>query len=556
MTKNLVSVMGSLILLLILIIGCNTNSTESADMIIKNGKIWTANPEMPEAEALAIRDDKIIAIGTNSDIEAFEKDGVPVIDAAGKMIVPGFIDSHVHFIEGGFRLASVQLRDASTPEEFAKRIADFAKTIPAGTWITGGDWDHELWGGKLPQADWVDKYTPDNPVFVSRLDGHMALANSLTMKLAKVNAKTKSVEGGTIVKNKEGKPTGIFKDNAMDLIYPVMPDPPDEMKLRALKAAMDYVAMQGVTSVDHMGSWDDLQVFMNARDKNLLKTRIYASVPLSTWEKLADYVQKNGKGDKWLSYGGLKGFVDGSLGSHTAAFFEPYSDSPDSKGFFVNDYDDLKKWILNGDKNNLQAVIHAIGDSAISTLIDIFEQVKNENGDRDRRFRIEHAQHIARKDLQRFKKNKIIASMQPYHAIDDGRWAEKVIGPQRIKEAYCFRSLLDNNVILAFGSDWFVAPPTPLEGIYAAVTRRTLDGKNPDGWVPEQKISVEEALRAYTIDAAFASFEEDIKGSLEKGKLADLVILDKNLFEIPDSTIKDVHVDKTILGGKIIYDSH
>jgi predicted amidohydrolase YtcJ len=287
-----------------------------------------------------------------------------------------------------------------------------------------------------------------------------------------------------------------------------------------------------------------------------MTTRIYAVTPISQWERLRDTVAKKGHGDEWLRIGGLKGFVDGSLGSHTAAMFAPFTDSPKDSGFLVETEDDLYKWASSGDKAGLQMIVHAIGDRAINTQLNIFERVTKENGPRDRRFRIEHAQHIAPADIPRFRQLGVIASMQPYHAIDDGRWAEKVIGHERAKTTYAFRSLLDSKARVVFGSDWFVAPPTPLEGIYAAVTRRTLDDRNPDGWIPEQKISVEEALRAYTIDAAYATFDEKIKGSLERGKLADIVIIDRDLTRIPAPSLRDAKVTQTIVGGRVVFEGH
>jgi predicted amidohydrolase YtcJ len=290
------------------------------------------------------------------------------------------------------------------------------------------------------------------------------------------------------------------------------------------------------------------------RKKGLLNTRIYAVVPLNTWKKLSEEVEKSGKGDSWLKIGGLKGFVDGSLGSHTAAFKKPFSDTPTDSGFLVTPVKELYEQISAADKAGLQVMVHAIGDKAIEEQLNIFERVEKQNGKRDRRFRIEHAQHIAPEDLSRFKTLQVIASMQPYHAIDDGRWAEKVIGPERIKTTYAFKSLLDNQAVLAFGSDWFVAPPTPIEGIYAAVSRRTLDDKNPGGWVPQQKISVEEALKAYTYNSAFASFDENNKGILKKGYLADFVILDQNLFDIKAENIRNVKVMKTFTGGKLVFE--
>jgi len=527
-------------------------------LTIVNAVVWTGDPSRPEAEAVAIAGDRIVRVGTNDDIRAIAGDA-EVIDAGGQFLMPGFIDSHVHFLEGGARLASVQLRDAGTREEFAARIGAFAKTVPAGTWITGGDWDHTLWGGELPRRDWIDAVTRDNPVWVNRLDGHMALANSAALAAVGLTREIDDVDGGEIVRDSRGELTGLLKDNAMSLVDGKMPPPTAEMSDRALDAAMQYVAAQGVTSVQHMGSWDDLDVFTRAWQAGRLSTRIYAAVPLASWQRLADtvaggsYGGSNNRGDGWLHIGNLKGFVDGSLGSHTAAFEDPFTDVPTDRGLLVNTPDDLYTWTSSADKAGLQVSVHAIGDRAIRTQLDIFDRVARENGARDRRFRIEHAQHIAPDDLQRFGSLDVIASMQPYHAIDDGRWAERVIGPIRIQTTYAFRGLLDAGATLAFGSDWFVAPPTPLEGIYAAVTRRTLDDRNPGGWVPAQKITVEEALVAYTRGAAYAAFEEHDKGVIAPGLLADLVLIDRDLRAIPPPDIRTAKVVRTIVGGRTVY---
>ncbi len=527
---------------------------QKADLVVLSANIWTGNPQQPQAQAMALSGDSIIALGSNEEISALITDSTRIIEAQDRMLLPGFIDSHVHFMEGGFRLASVQLRDAATPEEFSKRIADFAKTVPPGTWITGGDWDHERWGGELPNRIWIDSLTPEHPVFVSRLDGHMALANSLALQLAGVTTQTPDVEGGTIVRDKNGALTGVLKDNAMDLIWPHVPNPTEEDRERALKAAMNYVASHGVTAVHHMGSWDQLHFFRRAQEKGLLKTRIYASVPLLGWQRLEQFVAENGSGDEWLHWGGLKGFMDGSLGSQTAAFFDAYRGKPDNTGLFVNDTTNMRDWIMAGDRAGLQPVIHAIGDRAIHILLDIFEQVQQENPPRDRRMRIEHAQHVGSADSGRFGELGVIASVQPYHAIDDGRWAGKILSDKQLEGSFAWKSLLDGGAKLAFGSDWFVAPPIPLETIYAAVTRRTLDDKNPGGWLPQQKISVEQALQAHTINAAYAARDEDRLGSLEKGKLADFVMLDQNLFEIAPETIRDVNVLMTVVGGEIVFE--
>ena len=524
------------------------------DLLLTNAQIWTGNPAQPWAEAMLISRGEILQTGTAKDLETWREKAVEVVDAQGGLVVPGFIDSHVHFLTGGLALASVQLRDARTPAEFIERIGSFVQKNP-NNWVRGGDWDHEQWGGELPTRQWIDSLTPDTPVFVRRLDGHMGLANSKALELAGISASTPDVAGGEIVRDRGGNPTGVLKDNAMDLVFRAIPEPGEGEYEKALEAAMDHVASQGVTSVHHVGGTDPagyLKLFQKARAEGKLRTRIYALTPLSQWEWLDRQLKEGLQSDAWVRFGGLKGFSDGSLGSHTAAFKDPYTDQPGEYGLFITPKDSLESWILGADGAELQVAVHAIGDDAISFVLNAFDKAIEINGPRDRRFRIEHAQHIAQDDFQRFAQLGVIPSMQPYHAIDDGRWAQRVIG-ERIRTTYAFRSLLDAGADLAFGSDWFVAPPDPLYGIYAAVTRQTLDDANPGGWVPEQKITVEEALRAYTIGSARASFEEEIKGTLEAGKLADFVLLSENLFEVPLERIKDVSVVRTWVGGKQVY---
>lgn len=537
------------LVLIALIVSCKSKPT--AEQVVY-GNVWTGNEKSAWAEGFAIMGDSIVAVGSHSEIEDWVGPETKVVQADnGNLIVPGFIDCHTHFMDGGFALASVQLRDARTKEEFIDRIKAFALTQPKGAWITSGDWDHENWGGELPTRDWIDSVTRDNPVWINRLDGHMNLANSATLKLAGVDDKVKDVAGGNIVRDKKGRVTGVFKDNAKSLVNSVVPEPTDEQKDMALQAAMKYVASFGVTSIHNMDGYMD--VFERARKSDALITRIYAGMSLRKWRELNEKVQKEGRGDKWLRIGLLKGFVDGSLGSHTAAFFKPFNDTPTDSGFFVITEDELYKRIKSADSAGLHVTTHAIGDKAVNTLLNTFERVTKENGERDRRFRMEHAQHPKQEDFRRFAELNVIPSMQPYHAIDDGRWAEKFIG-DRINTTYAFRSFLNAQADLVFGSDWFVAPPIPLEGIYAAVTRQTIDGKNPGGWVPEQKISVEEALKSYTVRAAHASFEEDIKGSIAKGKLADFVILERDITQIEPVGIREVKVLKTVVGGKVVYE--
>ncbi len=539
---------------LILLTSCQ-NQNSYADLIITNANIWTASENQARAEAMAILSDTIIAVGSANEVLRFKGPETNVVDAEGKFVTPGFIDTHVHFLSGSYGLSSVKLRNAKTPEEFARRIGDYATTIPEGTWIREGDWDHQLWGGELPRAEWIDEVTPNHPVFVTRLDGHISLANSKAMELAGVDASTQEVEGGDIVRDSDGNPTGIFRDNAQNLIYSAITAPSPEQNDKAIIDGMNYMVSNGVTTVHNMdlgATADIIDTYARIRDQQII--RFYMAVGLSNWTQLRDRIAKDGGGDKWLKIGVLKGMVDGALGSHTAAFFEPFTDTPNDRGFFVVNEDSLNQWAMAADREGLQLAIHAIGDRAINTLLNVFEKVAEENGPRDRRFRIEHAQHLSVDDIPRFSELGVIASVQPYHAIDDGRWAEKVIGPERIKTTYAFRSLLDAGTTVAFGSDWAVAPPTPLEGIYAAVTRRTLDGQNPEGWVPEQRITVEEALKAYTVGGAYSSFDENRKGTLTTGMLADFVVLNEDLTEIDPVLIKDLKVQQTYVGGRKVFD--
>ncbi len=534
-------------------LGCNDNQ-QKADLIITNARIWTGNESSPYAESMAIADGKILAVGENDAVSSFKNSSTKVKNLGGKFVAPGFIDSHVHLMTGGRSLLSVDLRDASTPEEFSNRVADFAKKIKPDEWILEGNWDHTLWGGELPNKNWIDENTKQNPVLIMRLDWHMALANSAALKYVGIDKYTPDVEGGTIEKDKDGNLTGILKDNAMNLVLDKMPPMTNEQKDKSFRAAMDYFLSNGVTSVhDVDGLNKDFESYTTAKKYRIngeLNVRIYAARPLNEWEQLKDMKDES---DDFLKTGCLKGFVDGSLGSHTAAFHDHYSDKEDDKGFFINVHDDLYNWISEADKANLHVLVHAIGDSANHTLLNIFERVIKENGIKDRRFRIEHAQHLVPTDVKRFGELGVIASMQPYHAIDDGRWAENYIGAERIKTSYAFKSLLDANGVLAFGSDWAVAPASPIQGIYAAVTRRTLDGKNPNGWVGEQKITVEQALKAYTKDAAFASFEEDVKGTLEKGKYADFVVLSEDIINHIPSKINKIQVLETYIDGKSVF---
>ncbi len=556
MTRHVAS-LGIPVALLAFVSGCQPHNVVSMSVeteptiAIVDGRVWTGNPEQPAAEAVLVKGNRIQFVGSNEDVKRLAP-GALFIDAGGNTVLPGFIDSHVHLLTGGFRLSDVQLRDAAAPSHFIDRIAAFAETLEPGEWVTGGDWDHEMWGGELPHRSWIDAVTPDNPVWVNRLDGHMALANSLALEAAGV-AEPVAVVGGSVVVDEMGL-TGVLKDNAMTLVERVVPEPSLGAQKRALHAAMDYLASHGVTSVHDMsGEPGTYAALREIRNVDSMRTRVFLAEPLREWRLLTGRIERDGRGDDMLRIGAVKAFVDGSLGSHTAAFHEAYADAPDDRGLLVVDPDELFADMAAADAAGLQLFVHAIGDRANSILLDLFQRLEEANGARDRRPRVEHAQHLRPDDVTRFSAQDVIASMQPYHAIDDGRWAERLIGPDRTLGTYAFRSLIDAGTTVAFGSDWFVAPPIPVAGIYAAVTRRTLDDENPAGWIPSERITVDEALTAYTVNAAYAEFQEHAKGSLVPGKLADIVVLDRDIHKVAAEDIINVSVRLTMVDGQVVY---
>lgn len=533
---------------------CAGESAPPADLVVY-GRVWTGDSARPWAGAVAVRGETIAEVGDSATIARRVGEATRVLAAAG-MVAPGFMDEHLHFVDGGFQLASVDLRPADSPQDFIARLAAFAAEKQPGEWITGGDWDHERWAGTpLPRREWIDSVTPDNPVFVNRLDGHMALANSAALRLAKIDRRTRDIPGGVIVRDRNGEPTGVLKDEAMGPVQAAIPSASDAQRDAALRRAMQHAASKGVTTVNHVSvAWPDLGAYLRAKASGGLTVRAALYFPLQDWRRVADTVARLGRGDDRVWIGGVKGFVDGSLGSTTALFYQPYADDPSTPGVLTTPEDSLRRWIGAADSAGLQVVVHAIGERANGLLLDIYDSVAQAHGARDRRFRIEHAQHLRRSDIDRIARTGVVASMQPYHAADDGRWAEKRIGPERIKTTYAFRSLLDRGAHLAFGSDWTVAPIDPILGIHAAVTRRTLDGKHPGGWVPEEKITVEEALTAYTAGDAYGIFAEDRRGRLVPGYQADLVLLDRDLTRIPPETIDQTAVTATVMGGKVVYE--
>ncbi len=518
------------------------------------GAVWTGDSTRPQAEAVVVTGDRIAFVGDSAT--ALRRAGSATRIVRGAMVTPGMGDTHTHFMDGGFQLISVDLRDARTPNEFVRRIAEFARTQPEGTWIVGGNWDHENWGGRLPERSWIDSVTPRHPVFVSRLDGHMALANSAALTAAGMGRTTRDVAGGTIVRDSRGELSGILTDEAMGPVYAVMPAPTDQQADSAVARATRWAAAHGYTTVDAVSlDWIGYGALRRVRDAGLLVTRVHGYFSLSLWRAVADSVKRWGPGDAWLDPRGVKGFVDGSLGSTTALFFEPYLDAPNDRGLLTTPAESLSAWIGGADSAGLQVVVHAIGDRANALLLGIYDSVATAHGGRDRRFRIEHAQHLRAADIGRMARQHVFASMQPAHAADDGRWAAKRLDPARLRTTYAFRSILDSGVVLSFGSDWPVAPLDPVVGIAAAVTRQTLDGANPGGWVPEEKITVDEALRAYTSGVARAHFREATEGMLREGMAADLVVLDRNLNTIPADSIHKARVLLTVVGGRIAFEA-
>jgi len=541
---------------------CVKQGGKVADLVLLNGSIWTVNAAQPWAEAVAVDGDTIFKVGSTDEIKKLVGRETEVIDLDGAMVLPGFTDCHTHFLKGGFSLSGIQLRDVTSIAQFVERVEAKVREIEKGEWIINGYWDHEQFSPPtLPTKEAIDGVSLHNPVCVSRYDLHIALANSLALQIAGITKDTPSPDGGEIQKDpKTGEPTGILRDAAIDLVMRHMPDPSFKTKLRAAEAALDHARKLGVTSVHDMANATsfsmNFEVYQELLKQGKLTSRLYFYVPIDKIALLDELKLKSPFGNDWLRIAGLKGFADGGLGARTAYFFEPYVDDPGTSGLLAPQMFPegiMGKRILQADKDGIQVAIHAIGDRANSIILDIFAKAVAENGSLDRRWRIEHAQHLRPEDIARYGELGVIASVQPYHAIDDGRWAEKRIGKERCQTTYAFKSLLDGGAVLALGSDWPVAPLNPLVGIYAAVTRQTIDGKNPQGWYPEQKISLEEAIKGYTLNPAYTEYAEKIKGSIEEGKLADMIVLNRNLFEIKPEEIKDSHVTMSILGGRILY---
>ena len=458
------------------------------DTLYHNAIIWRGLHSTRDANSLAVTNGKIVAVGDFKQLDHIK--AKTVMDLNGGFLMAGFADNHVHFMEGGFALASVDLRAAQTRPMFIDKIAEFINTQAANRWILNGNWDHQLWGGQLPHRDWIDSISPRNPVYLIRIDGHIALVNSLALKLAGIDESTPVPAGGEIQRDANGRLTGILKGNALNLVLDKIPQPSDAENLEAFALAQQHALSLGLVKIHALTAYPTettmLDIFQLAKRTGLMKIRAFVSTPIESWQTTQTQVQQNGRGDAWLSWGGIKGFIDGSLGASTAWLYQAYSDDANNLGLPLNDPQQLKTWIQQVDEAGLRLAIHALGDRGIDTVIDIFKSVAGEDI-AARRFRIEHFQHPTKDAINELAQHNIIASMQPYHAIDDGRWAQSKLGAQRIKTAYAFRTILAAGVPLSFGSDWPVAPLSPMLGVYAAVTRRTTDDRHRDGWQPQRK---------------------------------------------------------------------
>ena len=582
---------------------------QDADLVVRNGFIWTVDKRNPRAEAVASLGGRIIYVGSDATVEQYVGPNTRVVDLEGKFVTPGFYDNHVHFESTGQLLYGLNLLDVSNEALFVERIRDVHARFTPGTWITGGDWSaYETWAegdvaeaGRqdspddlygnlfLPNKEMIDDFTGDRPVLVRRFDHKVYLANSAALKLAGIGTGTPDPEGIAVQRAANGEPTGalfnpvsggvestvLVRDNVMRLFRDLVPEPSRDQRIAETLEVWKKMASVGVTSYCDVNSNPIyVDIYREMRDRDMMTARVRYRPPLDKWQYMSELGIRIGFGDEWIRFGAVKAWIDGIMGNSSARFYEPYTNNPARRGIwrdimfpFERSPDNpedmqsrLERLALDADNAGIQLTVHAIGDEANGYLMDMLERIIAKNGEKDRRFRLVHAQVMTDRDIKRGGEMKIIAEVQPFHTSDDMRWMEERIGRERSRGAYAFRRLWDSGAIVSFGSD---SPGTnasryylnPMLGLYAAVTRKTLAGQPEGGWFPQEKITIEEAIRAYTLHTAYAGFEEDMKGSLEVGKLADLVVLSDNLLTMDPDGIKDVEVLMTVVGGSVIYEA-
>jgi hypothetical protein len=590
--------------------GCAAMSNafgQQADLVARNGNFWTVDEANPRAQAVAALNGRFIYVGPDDGVENHIGANTEVIDLDGAFVTPGFYDNHVHFESTGQLLYGLNLLDVSDEASFVARIRSVDSRYAEGTWITGGDWSaYEAWAEGdvaeaghevnpndeygnffLPDKGMIDSFTDNRPVLVRRFDRKVYMANSAALELAGINKGQPDPEGVAVERNKAGEPTGalfnpvagavestvLIRDNIMALFGELIPAPSRDQRIAETKQAWQQMASVGVTSYcDITSNPIYVDIYRELRDRGEMTARARYRPPLDRWESMADLGIKIGFGDDWIRFGATKAWIDGIMGNSSARFYDPYTHNPSSRGIwrdimfpFERSPDNpeemqsrLERLALQADANGIQLTVHAIGDEANGYLMDMLERIIMKNGEKDRRFRLVHAQVMTDRDIERAGEMNIVAEVQPFHTSDDMRWMEERIGRDRSRGAYAFRRLWDSGAVVSFGSD---SPGTnasryylnPMLGLYAAVTRKTLSGQPEGGWFPEEKLSVEEAIRAYTLNTAYASFEENMKGTITVGKLADFVVLSDNLLTMNPTDIKDVTVRTTVVGGKAVY---
>lgn len=582
---------------------------QDADLVLQNGFVWTVDHRNPRAEAIAARDGKIIYVGSDATAEQYVGSNTRVVDLEGKFVTAGFYDNHVHFESTGRLLYGLNLLDVSDEAGFVKRIRDVHERYAPGTWITGGDWSaYETWAAGdvgeagrevnpddlygnlfLPNKEMIDDFTEERPVLVRRFDRKVYLANSAALRLAGIGPATPDPAGIAVERGSNGEPTGalfnpvsgavestvLVRDNVRAFFGDLIPEPSRQQRVAETLEAWKKMASVGVTSYcDITSDPVYVDIYRELRDKDMMTARVRYRPPLDKWHYMAGLGIRIGFGDDWIRFGAVKAWIDGIMGNSSARFYEPYTHNPSSRGIwrdimfpFERSPDNpeemqsrLERLALQADRAGIQLTVHAIGDEANGYLMDMLERIIEKNGRKDRRFRLVHAQVMTDRDIRRAGQMDVIAEVQPYHTSDDMRWMEERIGRERSRGAYAFRRLWDSGAVVSFGSD---SPGTnasryylnPMLGLYAAVTRKTLSGQPEGGWFPQEKITIEEAIQAYTLNTAYAGFEEDMKGSLEVGKLADLVVLSDNLLTMDPDNIKDVTVMMTVVGGRVVYEA-
>ena len=552
-TRWLTSLLAGAVLLLA---AAAAEAPAGADLVLTNGHIYTVDPRLSRVEAIALARGKIVALGTSEEIQHWVGPDTRVIDLEGKFVMPGFNDAHTHFASGGLGLLGVNVEGTRSLAEFQERIRARLPEFQPGEWVVGRGWDQSLWTeNRMPTRADLDVVSTEHPMLFERVDGHSSVANSLALKLAGITRDTPDPEGGAIVRDAGGEPTGWVKENAVNLVHKLIPSPTREQRKRGLLLALQEAARLGITSIQDNSDWEDFLAMRELKQEGKLTLRVTEWLPFNTpLDRLEEMRREGGTTDPWLKTGALKGVTDGSGGSLSAAMLEPFANDPDNRGILLYEPAQLKKMVIDREAAGFQIALHAIGDRANRVALDAFEVARKINNRPNTRHRIEHAQFVHRDDFPRFKELGVIASMQPSHVLSDMRWAPTILGPAREYEGYAWNSMLEHGALLAFGTDYPVEPLSPFRGLYACLTREAEEGGPEGGWLPDEKINISDCLRAYTWGSAFAEFEDHRKGTLAPGNFADLIVLSRDITRSAPSDLLRTEVWLTMVGGKIVYE--